>query len=486
MKASYKIRSVKYNFMMNMILKISQYIFPLISLPYITRALGAIGLGKATSVITYFSMFAQLGIPSYGIRECAKIRDDKVALTKLVQELIIINTISVVISYSGLFILMIFVKKLQEEPVLLLIQSITILLNMIGIDWLYQAIEQYQYITIRNISFKFLSLVLMFMFIHNPNDYIKYAVLIVVSGSGSNLLNLFNSRKILEKKTFRGQYELKRHLKPIFIFFFMSIAVSIYTSLDTVMLGFISSDTEVAYYTIATKIKMVLASTVAAIGPVLLPRITYCLHNGQNDKFYSYISKSIHFVLLISLPFTIFFAALAPNAIMFLGGSEYIPATMCMRVISFTIIPLGIGNVAASQILAPSGREIYTMYSTIVGAVIDFGANLLLIPRYGATGAAVATVITEIIVAIVQVKFAWDKMKSVILHISYFKLLFSNVFSSICLFVILKFSAGMNYFLQLIFCAVAYFGVYAVILIVIKDTLVKEYFTDKFFRKNRN
>lgn len=259
MTSDYKIRSVKFNFVMSMIMKISSYIFPLITLPYITRTLGAAANGKisfATSVITYYSMFAQLGIPTYGIRECAKCRDDKDKLTITVQELLIINSVSVVLSYVALSIAMILVPKFHEEPTLLIVQSLTILLNMIGMDWLYQAIEQYQYITARNIGFKAMSLVLMFLLINRPQDYIIYNGITVLSASGSYVLNFINSRKILAHKTYRGKYEFKKHLKPIFVFFSLSVAVSVYTSLDTVMLGFMSTDKEVAFYALVDQIKI--------------------------------------------------------------------------------------------------------------------------------------------------------------------------------------------------------------------------------------
>ena len=242
MQQSIKIRSVKYNFAMNIILKMSSFVFPLISLPYITRTLGAEGNGKvafASSVITYFSMFAQLGIPTYGIRACAKCRDNKDELTKTVQELLVINFAAVGISYTMLIIGMITIPKLRQEPALMLINSLTIFLNMIGMEWLYQAIEQYRYITIRNIAFKIISIIAMFLLVHSPDDYIIYGTLTVVSAGGSNVLNLWNCRKVLTHKSYRGKYNFRQHLKPTFVFFALSVAVSIYTSMDSVMLGFI-------------------------------------------------------------------------------------------------------------------------------------------------------------------------------------------------------------------------------------------------------
>lgn len=472
------IHSVKYNFVMNVILKISQYIFPLITLPYITRTLGAVGNGKvafATSVITYFSMFAQLGIPSYGVRECARCRDNKDRLTKTVQELIMINSISVLFSYLFLVISMLTVEKLQEEPLLLIINSLTILLNMLGMEWLYQSLEQYQYITIRNIVFKILSVILMFLLVHNPDDYIVYGSLTVLSSGGSYIMNFLNSRKMLEHKLYFGQYNLKKHIKPILTFFALSVAVSIYTSMDTVMLGFIAGDEQVAFYSLSTKIKMVLASTISALGPVLLPRITYCLSHGQEKKFQSYIEKSMHFVLLFSIPVTIYFIVMAPQAIDILGGSEYKLAVACMQIITLAIVPLGIGNIACSQILTPMGKEKLTMYSTIFGAVINFGANMMLIPFMGAVGAALATVIAESIIACIQIHYVWNEVRSVVKNMPFFKLGIANALAFVVLESFLKVVKISNPFLDMVAAVIVFFGIYVLILILTKDSLVYQY-----------
>lgn len=478
MNNDFIIHSVKFNFVMSIIMKISSYIFPLITLPYITRTLGAVANGKisfATSVITYFLMFSQLGIPSYGIRECAKCRDNKEKLTKTVQELLIINSVSVACSYAAFIIAMILVPKFHEEPTLLIVQSLTIILNMIGMDWLYQAIEQYQYITARNIGFKALSLVLMFLLIHNPRDYMLYNAITVLSASGSYVLNFINSRKILAHKTFHGDYEFKKHLKPIFIFFSMSVAVSIYTSLDTVMLGFMSTDKEVAFYSLGTKIKMVLATTVSTLGPVLLPRITYVLGRGEEDKFRRYIKKSLHFVLLIALPFTVYFTIMARDVIQILGGIEYLPATLCMQIINFTIIPLGVGNIAVSQILTPRRDEIYSMYATIIGAVIDFVLNWFWIRRFGAAGAAAATVVTEWAVAFVQIRHSWADLKPAFIKIPHSVLIVSNIVSMAVLCVLVKILPHMNALVEMGITAIVYFGVYGFILLIMKDDLVIDY-----------
>ena len=178
-KDELKIHSVKYNFIMNMILKMSSFIFPLITFPYVSRVLGAVGIGKvsfATSIIYYFTTIASLGIPTYGIKACAQCRNNKDQLSKLVHELIIISTIMTVVSYISFCILLLVVPKLFESRIVLLVTSSSLVLSSMGLEWFYQAIEQYDYITYRNLAFKVISIVLMFVFVTSSEDYICSSV----------------------------------------------------------------------------------------------------------------------------------------------------------------------------------------------------------------------------------------------------------------------------------------------------------------------
>lgn len=168
-----KQKSIKLNMVMNALLSMSSFIFPLITFPYVSRILLPIGTGRvafATSVVTYFSMFTQLGIPTYGIRLCAKVRDDKEELTRAVHELLFINLFMSVVVYIVFFISLAVVPKFHEEHTLLLIIGATILLNALGVEWLYKALEQYTYITVRSLVFKVIALIGTFLFVRNPED----------------------------------------------------------------------------------------------------------------------------------------------------------------------------------------------------------------------------------------------------------------------------------------------------------------------------
>ena len=383
----------------------SQFIFPLITFPYVSRVLLATGTGKvsfATSLVSYFTMFAQLGIPTYGIRACAKVRDDREELTRVTQELLIINLITMVLAYVMFFAMLMFVPRLQKEKPLYIIVSITILLNAVGMEWLYKGLEQYTYITIRSIIFKFIALVLMFLMIHEQSDYVLYGGLTVFASAASNLFNLFHAHRFVSLKPV-GHYKFRRHMKAIGIFFAMSCATTIYTQLDTVMLGFMATDTDVGYYNAAVRIKTILVSVVTSLGTVLLPRSSYYIQEGNFSEFRRLTIKAMNFVWIISLPLTLYFIIFAKEGIYCLAGSKFEGSINPMQLIMPTLILIGLSSVTGIQILVPTGREIYVLYSEIAGAVTDLILNAILIPVIQSSGAAIGTLVAEFVVLMVQI-----------------------------------------------------------------------------------
>ena len=377
-----KNKSLKLNFLMNVMLTMSSFIFPLITFPYVSRILLPIGTGKvsfATSIVTYFSMFAQLGIPTYGIRVCATVRDDRKKLSKVAQELLIINLVMCILSYAVLFIAIFTVPRLKEEKNLYIILSFTIILTSIGMEWLYKALEQYTYITMRSVFFKFVALVAMFLLVHKQEDYILYGGITIMAASASNVLNLVNVHKYIDLKPI-GNYDFKRHIKPIVIFFAMSCATTIYTNLDTVMLGFMATDADVGYYNAAVKIKSILVSVVTSLGAVLLPRASYYIQQGELKQFRRITSKALTFVFLIATPLMVYFIYFAKEGIYFLSGSAYESAVVPMQLIMPTLLLIGITNILGIQMLIPMGKEKVVLYSEIWGAVVDVIINAILIP----------------------------------------------------------------------------------------------------------
>lgn len=478
-------KSIKFNFLMNSILTMSSFIFPLITFPYVSRILLPAGIGRvsfATSLISYFNMIAQLGIPTYGIRECARVRDDREKLTRTAQELLIINLIMSTVSYLLFAIILFKVPRLKEDRILYIIVSLTIIFNSVGMEWLYKALEQYTYITIRSIIFKFIAIITMIFLIREPKDYIYYGAITIFAASASNIFNLINVHKYIGVKPV-GSYKFKHHLKPIAVFFAMVCATTIYTNLDTVMLGFIKTDADVGYYNVAVKVKSILVSIVTSLGTVLLPRASYYVESGQMKEFYKITKKALNFVFLFATPLMLYFILFAKNGIYFLSGSQYENSIIPMQIIMPTLLLIGVTNILGIQILIPMGKEKIVLYAEIAGAITDLVLNILLIPRFSSSGAAVGTLAAEFVVFIVE--YAYLKNNSVITlkHIHYIKILFALFAGTVGSFWIQALNLGN--FIKLLISSVLFFGIYGCVLLVLKEQLVIEIF-NQVIEKIRN
>lgn len=471
-----KIKSVQYNFIMNFILVASNFIFPLITFPYVSRVLMASGNGKiefVASIINYFGMLASLGIPTYGIKACAQIRDDKEKLSKTVQELILIHGIMTCITLIFFLISLFTIDKFYQEKELMLIYCISLILNVFGVNWLYSALEQYQYITIRSICFKIISLFLMFALVHNQSDYIIYGAILVLASAGSNVLNFINLKKYVHFKKYTD-YNLYKHIKPILVFFAQSVAITIYTNLDTVMLGFMTNTIEVGLYSASVKVKSILNSLVNSLGTVLMPRLSYYANTNRIKEFKLLVSKSFNIVLLLSVSLTCFFVIMAKPSILLLSGEGYLGAIEPMQIIVPTIIFMGLSNVTGIQVLTPLNKENYVLVSVILGAIVNLISNSVFIPIMGASGAALGTLIAEGVVLIVQwiilkkiEKISFSKLNTI-------KIILSNLVPSVVLIIyFINISAG-NVFFTLFIGAIVYYGIELFLLVLFKESSTLE------------
>lgn len=483
-----KEKSIIKNFIANSILNISAFIFPLITFPYVSRILNPIGMGKISfisSVVAYLLMIAQLGIPTYGIKMCAKVRNDRKKLTKLTHELLIINSIMSIIAYIILFIILVISTKLKQEQKLLFVISSSIFFNTISVEWLYKGMEEYGYITKRSLLFKVLSVILMFMFIHNEGDYIKYGAITVFSSIGSGIFNFINMRKYIDFRC-SEKYNFKNHIKPIFTFFAMNIAITIYTNLDIVMLGIMKGDAEVAYYNAAVKIKLLLTSVVASLGTVLLPRSSYYLDNGNKSEFFMITQKALNFIFVIGVPIVIFFILDSEQGILLLAGESYRLSIVPMKIIMPTVLIIGLTNIMGFQMLVPLEKEKYVLKATCYGGLINIVLNLILIPKYASIGVSLATLASEIVVLIalfVSFKNIFFEMFS---KIQYFKIITSALISSL---VVLLVNSNIKSFIFSLIIGGLLFGlVYIACLIIFKESLtndiIKNYYTKKINNKS--
>lgn len=479
-----KIHSVKFNFIMNTILTVSSILFPLITFPYISRVLLVEGSGKvafATSAVTYFTMFATLGIPTYGIRACAVVRDDKEKLSQTVQELLVISAITTAITYAVFFVSLFLVPEFTAKKALMMVMGSSIGLTTIGVQWFYNALEQYSYITTCAIVFKLIGLILMFLFVRDPSDYVVYGFVYVVGSFGSYVLNFIRLRKFISFKK-QGTYDLRKHMKPTITFFLLAAASSVYLNLDIVMLGFLKGDLEVGYYNAGIKVKTVLTTCVTSLGTVLLPRLSYYVEKNEKEAFYRMVKKAFQFVFLVATPLVVYFMIYTRESIVFLAGESFLSAVTPMIILMPTVLFIGISNITGIQVLTPFGEEQKVVISVLAGAILDFALNLVLIPKMGSTGAAISTLLAEILVVIVQAAYLKGELKNILQGIQLWKIILPLIAATVA-------GVGMHQvihmapFFTLLITAVIFFGVYGVALLLLREEFVMELLESVIRRK---
>lgn len=376
--------------------------FPLITAPYISRILGAANLGKvnfATSIVNWFILFAVFGTTTYGVREVAKIRDDKSGLSKLFSEIVFINGLLSFLVSIIYFILVFNVSNFNNELPLFLIMSLSIILNMFSIDWFFQGIEEYKYITIRSAIFKTISLISIFLFIKSPNNYTIYGLISVSATSLSGILNFIYSKKFV-KINFRNIDPL-RHVRALSVFFIHTLVVSVYTNLDQTLLGFLVDTKSVAFMNRSKTVTSMAIAVSTSISNVTSPRASFYLKNDL-IKFYELLKTVPNFIMWITIPITMGCIVLAPNIMFILGGEEFQQATILLRIIAVVIILSPLSAYLQNQVLIPTGNEKLGLKAAIFSSIISIVFNMLLITRIGFIGAGITVLISELSAVLIR------------------------------------------------------------------------------------
>ena len=406
-------KSIKVNTIYNAIKTCAAIVFPLITFPYVTRVLLADNLGKynfASSIISYVLLVASLGVPTYAIRECSKIRENKKKLSELASQIYTINIYSTLIAYILLAVVLVLARPLDKYRVLIIILSITVVSTTFGADWINNVFEDFKFITLRTVGFNILSIILMFLFVRKPEDYINYAIITVISSAGANVLNVFYRKKCCKIQLVK-KLNVNKHLKPIIILFSLQLVQIIYVNSDVTIIGFVRSDTEVGYYSAAVKVYNLIQTLMNSVVFVVLPQLSQAYEKKDNEKINRLLRYSLNFTIVLGLPCLVGTNVLAKEIIEILAGKDYLACITSMRILTIALFWSFLGGFLGNLIMIPSGRENISLYSSIASAIVNLGLNLILIPRWGIEAAAVTTAISMIIGFFFKLPFVGKEIK---------------------------------------------------------------------------
>lgn len=431
-------RSIGYNYIMNTFIQGSAYILPVIVNPYVSGILGPEGMGKVsfvTAIISYFTLIAVLGVPTYGVREVSKVKSDTEELSQVVYEILFINIVMGVLTYI-FFSLYIFLSPQDiSYKILLLAMSPSIALNTIGVDWMYKGLEQFSVMAARNVIVKIAVIIMIFIFINTPEDIYIYGILTACASYGYNIWNFIAKKKYIVRKS-KGELDVKRHIVPIFIFFSMIVATTIYTNLDMVMLGAMKNDYEAGIYDASAKLKTLMVVAATSLGAVLLPRVTALVSAGKMEGFKRISERALNLIFIFAVAMVAYVEVSADVLINVFSGEAFHSAVPVLRILAPTVILIGMTNIMGIQMLIPLGREKMVLVSEVGGAVTDLVINIVLIPRYGAIGAAIGTLVAEIVVLVIQLCACLDYISSILRCVQYYKILLSGVMAGSVTFFI--------------------------------------------------
>lgn len=393
---------MKKNLIYNTIYQILILILPLITVPYVSRVLGAEGIGVYSytySIAYYFMIIAMLGLNNYGNRTIAKTREDKEKMSK---EFCSIYVFQIIMATLMILLYALYVTICVEKyKTIAYIQIIYVISSLFDINWFFFGIEKFKLTITRNTIIKVLSLLLIFIFVKTPEDIRKYTLILSGSMLISNII-LFSFLRKYVNFVKVGWKDIIKHFKPNVILFLPVVAVSIYKIMDKIMLGSLSSVAEVGYYENAEKIIQVPISIINALGTVMLPRVSNMISNAQEDNVKKLVKRTMPFVMFITIPMIFGLFCVSGDFATLYFGNGFEKSGVLIKYLSLTIVFLAWGNVIRTQYLIPKEKDRDYVISAVLGAIVNFVINWGLIPKYGAIGASFGTIMAEFVVALYQ------------------------------------------------------------------------------------
>lgn len=469
-------KSLTKNYIYNLVYQILALVLPLITTPYISRVLGAesIGIYSYTySILSYFLLFGALGVALYGQREIAYAGEDKVKRKKSFWEIEICRLLATFIASVVYFI---FFMRNGEYSIYYRIWFLELIAIGIDISWFFQGIEEFKKTVTRNVIVRLASVTLIFILVKSPEDLIKYITIYAVADLVGNL-----SLWLYLPKYFKGinikNINAFTHLPAIIVLFIPQIASQVYNLLDKTMIGNMVADkSEVGYYEQAQKVIRVLVTIVTSLGTVMIPRMASTFAAGDKEKLIDYMKKSFKFVFFLAFPIMFGIISISKSFVPVFFGEGYDKVVILINIMAFNIILNGIASVIGTQYLLPTKRQKEYTIAIVAGLIVNFILNYILIKSHYSVGASIATIISELLLVIVELYVIRNDINiKEVLKSSTNYLLSGIIMLATCMLIQIALGVSTVTMLTQIIAGVL---VYILVLVILKDEYLKM-FIDK-------
>ena len=398
------------NYAYNLSYQLLVIILPIITTPYVTRVFSSADLGTYgyfNSIVTYFILLATLGVANYGTKEISGHRKD---IRKNFWGIYTLQFGATILSIC-LYILLCLSLSFMQNPVAYIL-GLSLVSKGMDISWLFQGLEDFRKITVRNITVKLVGVISIFLFVKSANDLYLYVFLLTIFELLGQLSMWLPAREFIGKPHFDWTYA-KQHLKPVILLFLPQIAISLYVTLDRTMLGTLASTKDVGIYDQALKLVNILLTLVTSLGSVMLPRVANLLSTGDHKAVNKMHQMSFLIYNLVIFPIIAGVLIVNDDFVQFFLGQDFQDAKYAIAIMIFRMFFIGWTNIMGIQILIPHNKNKEFMISTTIPAIVSVGLNLLLLPKLGYIGAAIVSVLTEALVWAIQLYFTRNYLKEV-------------------------------------------------------------------------
>lgn len=470
-------RSIKINAILNGTKTLFSLIFPLISIPYVTRVLGVENLGKynfCLSISNYFSLLASLGVSTYAIREGSQYRNNKEKINRFTSEILSINLVSTVIAYFVLWALLLLVPRLRQDKSIILILSSSIIFVTVGCEWVFSIYEDYLFLTLRTIGFQLCSLILLFVLVHNRDDVRNYAFVTAISSILIGVTNTIARRKYVTTRVTISR-ALCKHIKPILILFTSNVATILYVNSDVTMLGFLSSEYHIGLYSVSTKVYSLFKQILSAIIIVSIPRLSFLVINNVGE-YKKLCRKIINVLILCTAPIITGIFIFSGSIIKLIAGGDFSESVPSLRILSIALMFCVIGWFYTSCVLIPKKDEGKVLKITLIAAIVNIGINFFLIPLLHEVAAALTTMIAELISMVLSMMQGYKYTGNILEKRNVWTTLIAD--ASIILISCVIRSFGMNYIIELMITVFLSALSYCLILYMFHNEIFLTYCTE--------
>lgn len=439
-----------------MVYQVLILILPLITTPYLSRVLGAEGIGIYSytyTIVTYFILFGSLGVALYGQREIAYAQENVEARKKTFIEIIIFRFITIGLATVAYYFLFMNGEKYQLYYRILLLELIA---GAFDISWFFQGMEEFKRTVTRNVLVRICSVSLVFVLVKTKEDLATFTLIYSIADLVGNLSLWLYLPKYLKGVKVKNINVLK-HLPQITLLFIPQISNQLYKMLDTTMIGkLVENKSELGFYEQGQKVIRLLLTIVTSLGVVMIPRMASTFASGNKEKINDYMKMSFKFVFFLAFPIMFGIMSISKDFVPIFFGDGYEKVVILINIISPILILMGIANVLGTQYMIPTKRQKEYTISILVGVIVNFVLNYILILKYGAIGASIATVLSQLVVDLVQGFYVKNEVNFKELP----KLSYKYLLSALVMFG---------------FCRIVYYGVYSNLFAGIINTLTNAF-----------